>query len=123
MLQFFSGFFVSVFIGSFVLWLVIEKYAWPQLTKKENTSSKPPGALSWLLGIIERILYTFAFIINAHEWVAVWLTLKVAVGWTRWQKGDRSSYNIFLIGSGLSILFGLLGAWIILGHIPIKVDN
>jgi hypothetical protein len=46
------------------------------------------------------------------------LALKVAGKWTRWEKGEgkvsgRSIYNIFLMGSGLSVAYSTIGAKII----------
>jgi len=112
------GFFVSTFGGAFVLWLLIDKVAWPYLSKKQNIPGKPIGTLTLSLGIVERILYTTALIIGAPEWIAVWLAMKVAVTWSRWQGKERATYNVFLIGNAISVMFGLIGAWIALGKLP-----
>ena len=75
-----------------------------------------------LVGGIERLLYVVAILAGAPELVAVWLALKVAGGWKAWSDGrdiswttedgssksvtvmGRHEFNIFLIGSGLSLL-------------------
>jgi hypothetical protein len=112
------GFLVSTFGGAFVLWVLIDKAAWPYLSKKQNIPGKPPGVLTLPLGIVERAIYTVALIIGAPEWIAVWLAMKVAVAWRRWQGEERATYNVFLIGNALSVIFGLIGAWIALGQLP-----
>jgi len=112
------GFFVSTLGGAFVLWLLIDKAAWPYLSRKQNIRGKPSGTLTLPLGIVERGLYTVAVIIGAPEWIAVWLAVKVAVAWSRWQGEERATYNVFLIGNALSVMFGFIGAWIALGHLP-----
>ena len=112
------GFFVSTLGGAFVLWLLIDKAAWSYLSRNQNIRRKPPGTLTLPLGIVERGLYTVAVIIGAPEWIAVWLAVKVAVAWSRWQGEERATYNVFLIGNALSVMFGFIGAWIALGHLP-----
>ena len=111
------GFVVSTLGGAFVLWLLIDMAAWSYLTKKTKTERKY-ATLTLPLGIVERGLYTTSLIIGAPEWIAVWLAVKVAVTWGRWQGEQRGTYNLFLIGNALSIAFGLIGAWIALGHLP-----
>lgn len=89
------------------------------LIKKENISGKPGAIFTQPLGIIERFLYTAAIIMGLPEWIPIWLGLKVAVSWKRWQdEKQRGTYNIFLIGSALSLIFGFLGVWIALGRLP-----
>jgi len=56
--------------------------------------------------------------VGVPEWIAVWLAMKVAVSWTRWDAGERATYNLFLIGNALSVIFGFIGAWIALGKLP-----
>ena len=119
--QIILGFSVSMFGGALILWLVVDKILWGYLVRKEIVKSKRELNLAFLtplLGIIERSLYTTALIIKAPEWVAVWLAMKVAVTWHQWQGKERAPYNVFLIGNALSVIFGLVGAWIALGHLP-----
>jgi hypothetical protein len=113
------GLAVSSIAGSLVLWVLIDKLAWGYLKKTQNIEPKPPGVLSIPLGIVERILYTTSFILGAPSWVGIWLVVKVAVQWDRWTGKERATYNVFLIGSALSILFGFIGAWIAIGKLPV----
>jgi hypothetical protein len=101
-----------------VLWLLIDQLAWGYLERK-NVKGKGKGkAFTMPLGVVERLLYVAAIIAGEGSWVGVWLGAKVAVSWRRWSEADRAIYNVFLIGNALSILFAVLGAWIVLGHFP-----
>ena len=117
------GFFVSTIGGALVLWPLIDKVAWPYI-KKHNPEvrDKPPGSLTVSLGIVERASYATALILGVPEWIAVWLAMKVAVGWRASQTRQGPSDNLYLIGNILSIMFGLIGAWIALGELPIIND-
>ena len=112
------GYLISTLGGAFVLWLLINKIAWPYLSKK-GIQRKASGSLTIPMGIIERFLYTTVFIINQPAFVAVWLAFKVASQWKKWEVEERGSYNVFLIGSALSIIIAYLGAWVALGHVPL----
>jgi hypothetical protein len=111
------GFLVSSLGGAIVLWLLIDKCAWPYL-EKHGVSKKGKGALTLPLGICERVSYTAAFLLGIPTWIGVWLAIKVAAQWNRWTDEERATYNVFLIGNLLSIVFGFLGAWIALGQLP-----
>lgn len=113
------GMVVSSLGGAIVLLILIDKIAWPYVVKVGKIKPKPPGTLSIPLGIIERILYSSAFMLGAPSWVAVWLGLKVAVQWNRWKGKERATYNIFLIGNAISIVFGFIGSWIAIGMCPV----
>ena len=49
--------------------------------------------------------------------IAGWFALKVAAKWKTLSE-HRGADNVWLIGSGLSLIFGFIGAWIALGHVP-----
>ncbi|MBT9538062.1 MAG: hypothetical protein IVZ94_08010 [Nitrospirae bacterium] len=112
------GFFVSMFVGAFFLWLIINKGLWPYISKKHIIQGGKSGSLTMMVGIIERASYTAALILGVPEWIAVWLAMKVAVGWREQQKRESPSDNLYLIGNILSIMFGVIGAWIAIGQLP-----
>lgn len=87
--------------------------------ENDNDNGKSPS-ITRAIGIIERILYTIALIMGLPQWIGIWLTLKVAVTWKKWEGKSRDQYNIFLIGNALSILFGVIGTWVVLGKLPIN---
>jgi hypothetical protein len=111
------GFIVSSLGGAFVLWLLIDKAAWAYV-EKDGIQRKPKRVLTVPLGICERISYTGALLLGFPAWIGVWIAIKVAAQWQRWQGAERVTYNVFLIGNLLSIFFGFLGAWIAAGRIP-----
>jgi hypothetical protein len=114
------GFSASVIGGEVVLYLLLEKFLWPRAAKRHKFTLSPVHHLSGAVGMVERFLYTSALIVGVKEWVGVWLAVKVIA---RWQsaapdKQPEDSNNIWLIGTGLSLWFGFLGACIVLGHAP-----
>ncbi len=86
----------------------------------EEESSRPFAYTAEIVGHIERVLYFFAIYSGFTEFIAVWLALKVAGKWARWETGTtdndeekrdigRVFYNTFLIGSGLSLGYAFVG--------------
>jgi len=112
------GYAISTSGGALVLWLLIDKMAWGYLVKK-GIPGKSPGSLTWLVGIVERLMYTTVFIVNQPAFVAVWLALKVASQWKRWEDKERPTYDVFLIGNALSLIIAYLGAWVAMGDVPL----
>jgi hypothetical protein len=113
-----SGYFFAVIVGHvFIKWLV--EYLWRleygQVPQREQ---RPSPHLPPLVGFVERTLYVAALQFSQAEFIAVWLALKVAGQWKRWEEGHgevsgRVFFNIFLVGSGLSIAFAVAGARLI----------
>lgn len=60
------------------------------------------------VGLIERILYVASLQSGAPEFIGIWLALKVAGGWKRWSE-RRKIFQVFLIGSGFSVLYSVVG--------------
>jgi hypothetical protein len=131
------GMLVSLFVGDVVINLIVDHYLWGQIRKDYPNTPIKKNAFSRGVGYVERTLYTLALCASVPQWIAVWLGVKVVVKWQRNSgqptldkpadvSGPDSSSgpvdNVWLIGSGLSVLFGLLGAWIALGHLPCFPD-
>lgn len=96
--------------------LMWERIGWAGEYKE---TVRPASWQSRIIGCVERTLYVAAFHVNQAEFIAVWLAVKVAVQWKRWEEGreygertiaGRAIYNIFLIGSALSVAYALVGA-------------
>ena len=121
------GFTVSVAGGWLVVWLVVAKCLWPYAAKKHGYDFESvKSRLSWLVGIVERLICTGALLVGGiHGWqvIAAWLVLRVTVRWQKTkvagEKHLRDSDNIWLIGTALSVLFGILGVWIAIGKLPV----
>jgi hypothetical protein len=117
----FLGFVVNLGAGQFVMWLIVEKCMWPYVIKHNNAKHNK-HALSWLVGLVERALYMTAFMVGAWQWAGAWLALKAVVRWRAvsdaHSEAGTGADNIWLIGSGLSLLIAFLGTWITLGYLP-----
>lgn len=82
-----------------------------------------------IVGVTERLLYTSAILFNKIEFIGIWFLLKVASQWRRWgakdvksktnddKKGvyrERANFNSYLINTGMSVAYGVLGGEIII---------
>jgi hypothetical protein len=85
-----------------------------------------------MVGVTERLLYTSAILFNKLEFIGIWFLLKVASQWRRWGEKDikstetttndhkksayreRANFNSYLINTGLSLAYGVLGGEIII---------
>jgi len=108
------GYLYSVLIGYFLV-LSFSRNAWAALGEMpKNEVDMPYRWTSSLSGIIDRVIYTSSLLFSAKEFIAVWLAIKVAVQRKRWEDNKdlgkaRASFHIFVIGTGLSLLYGLVG--------------
>jgi len=123
MLRVIAGFTFSVLLGHVVLWVLIEKTLWPYV--RSNHVSEPEhhrSRLSWMVGVLERAIYTGALMVpgSGIQLIAGFLAVKVAARWhgSSGPRATADSDNIWIIGTWLSVLFGVAGAWIALGHMP-----
>ncbi|WP_417531312.1 hypothetical protein [Marinobacter lipolyticus] len=93
----------SVILGSIFYFLPV----W----LSQDRPSKSDLWLSALVGIIERIIYFFSAYFGVYEFLAGWLVLKSVANFN---KEDSSpflrTYYVYLLGTGLSLLFGVGGA-------------
>jgi hypothetical protein len=121
------GFSYALIVGSIVIKAVMDRmeeitdkvFDPATLTRLRHTN-KEAWRLDYqpiLMGLIERTLYMSALLFGHGEFIAVWLGLKVAGGWKRWQneKIGRYLYSRSLFGSGLSLLYALMGFLLIEG--------
>jgi hypothetical protein len=113
------GYAVSIFMGDIVIRPIRNKMH--EGNGKEDVHHRwRPRAIGWL----ERFLYTSSILLCFPEFIAIWLALKVAGQWERWKldvgkdasKGTnqaRATYAVYLVGNGLSVLYGSVGAFIV----------
>jgi uncharacterized membrane protein len=119
------GFWFSVVLGKQLIWNLTE-ILWESVGRKREPTDKELHAdpeLPALVGMVERALYTAAILAGKDEFIAVWLGLKAVASWRLWDRlrttraekviSGRSVFNIYLLGNGFSIAYGVLGGWII----------
>lgn len=118
-----AGFVFSVVGGHFLLWWLIERTLWPYV--RRHHPPEPDGhksRLSWVVGVLERGIYTTALLLpgSGIQLIAGFLAVKVAARWhgSSGPRATTDSDNIWIIGTWLSVLFSVAGAWIALGHMP-----
>jgi len=76
------------------------------------------------MGIVERIIYTIMVgrsISGAAGFIGAWVTIKAIGGWAKWggtgsTPYTRAVFTVGLLGSALSVIFGLASGLIILGQ-------
>ena|SRR5687767_14650711 len=96
-----------------LLWgAMVEEYE-PEVKHRERYEHHP-----MMVGFLERCLYTASFQLGRPEFIAVWLAMKVSGHLKSWtdEKVGRSSrtvLNLFLIGNGFSIAYGVVGATLV----------
>jgi len=116
------GYSFAVVVGHFAIQRVVDSLwraiGWMPSAYDERPEYYQPR----LVGIIERTLYVASLQMGEPEFIGVWLALKVAGQWKRWGEEatiagrkveGRVFYNIFLIGSGLSVAYAVGGAQMI----------
>ena len=77
----------------------------------DKTSQTPhEEMMAMWMGIFERFMYMFFYLIGYKEFIGMWLVAKIVGNWP-----DRESGKIdyFLFGTGLSVLIAVIGALII----------
>src|SRR3972149_8298714 len=97
------------FTGSYAVRYVLREGLRRKAADGEVDRSSRPGLEVISLGIIERVLYTSAVWGDELLFIGIWLALKgLVTRWERWDE-DRRLFNIFLVGTGVSLAFGVLG--------------
>ena len=115
------GFVFSIVLGHYLIRKVLDRFyrGYEEGRTVENWRAG-------VVGLVERALYTTAFLLGSPEFIAIWLALKVAGQWERWKadwsskaraselkdKKDtaRAMYSGYLLGNALSIAYAIAGA-------------
>lgn len=100
------GFAYALLVGHFVTRLVIDA-AWGR-TKKSDEARRDRTVHPAMVGYIERAIVAGAVMAGRPELAAGWFVIKAAAVWKEWTN-DRDVFNVFVIGTGLSALFGSIG--------------
>lgn len=132
--KFFIAFITGYIVVGIIADILLSEYAlsaWARVRKSSkdaelntNFAGTWRGKFSWMprrIGIIERVFYTTAVILGQFTFIGVWLIFKAIGQWKDISENDKSlkkknegkitriRANMFLIGTGLSLIFGLLG--------------
>lgn len=114
------GAFYALVVGHVVTaWIV--RLAWGRASvsnRAKHDSTVHPA----MVGYLERTVLAVSAFTLRFEIAGAWLVIKVAARWGGWEE-DRDIYNIFLIGTAVSVMIGAAGgygAWAILHSHPIR---
>lgn len=110
------GYGVATGGGLAILWPTMNRLF--KTLEDEREAALRAHRFSACVGVIERCIYVTAIVAKTPELIAVWLVLKTATEWKRDPVRGFENFNIYLIGNGLSLLFGLLGSLLIHVLIP-----
>lgn len=112
------GYIFAVVVGGVLIGLLsreaLHKIGMPRDAKPDPSGANADSdamANPWTavyVGVVERILYVASLQLAAPEFIGIWLALKVAGGWKRWSE-RRQIFQVFLIGSGFSVLYSVVG--------------
>jgi hypothetical protein len=112
----------SVGVGELIMDLVMNKYLWPLLRRHNPSVPHLHYSPTWLLGLVERLLYMTALIVGAWQFIGVWLAMKAAIRWRTVK--NESEYGtatdiVWLIGTGLNLLTAFVGVWFSFLKLPL----
>ena len=110
------GYFVFVVFPNLPInWVIGDM--WFNITKSNYDKKSSNVNLSARIGIIERTLYVGSILYGKPEFIGIWLVLKVAGRFWKDENERKANdadqqaiFQVFLIGSGLSIAYAVIGA-------------
>ena len=115
------GYSFAVLIAHFPIARIQERL-WNDLSSTACTDIRPRPWHATVIGVVERTLYVAALQASAAYLIGVWLALKAASQWEGWSKGlqysavaaknitGRELANVFITGTGVSLVFALAGS-------------
>lgn len=122
---YFLGYFFAVIIGHFFIDIVVDKLwrlsGWKD---KSDELTRPKNWQSGIVGVVERTLIVSAFLVGWPQFIALWFALRIGGSYRDWSEGRKdyaghkkiegpAIFNIFLIGTGLSLGYAFVGLKII----------
>ena len=111
LLPYMVGFAFTLFAGHYyVRAVVVEMY---RLKENHDGPINASGYTSMLIGHSERIIFVVALLISQPLLIGVWLAIKAA---GEWRKADHELYQIFLVGTALSLMYGVAG-FLVIEHV------
>ena len=111
------GLFLSLGIGTVVITPAFYLFCRNCLKKKPDTTQL---VLAGMVGFVERLIYFVGALLTQYEMIAGWLLLKSIATFSGNRVESDVAYQLYLLGNGLSIFFGIGGAylthWIRMNH-------
>jgi hypothetical protein len=109
---------IAIPVTGFWVW-VLDRYIDRFRYGAEKASRRWP--LPVTMGIIERIIYTILVgfcVTGAAGFIGAWVTIKAVGGWAKWggehsTDYTRATFTVGLLGSAISVIFGIVGGLII----------
>lgn len=118
------GYFVSLLIGHMAtsralrcLWRIAQAEAQNQQDSLQNAKPiRTTPKIAFWHGVAERFFYTSTVLIGSPEGIAVFLAYKAVMRWQVYKEDVRNipGSAIYIIGTVISLAFGVLGALIAL---------
>jgi hypothetical protein len=106
-----AGYLFALLVGHWAI-SALMRGASARGSTRPNTAAHPAA-----IGLLERTLYLAAWQLGARWFIGLWLALKVLGNWSRWSADPspeaipgRATFNLFLLGAGTSLAFGVAGA-------------
>jgi|CXWL01.1.fsa_nt_gi hypothetical protein len=97
------GYIISLLGGYLIINPIVIK-----LWKQYIPSRLQHGNLSAVVGVLDRFLFTTAFLMGRAEFIAIWLAFKLAGEWNPGKTElDRALHFIYLIGNGISVIISV----------------
>lgn len=136
------GFLVAILLPQLLL-PVVQERLWDMVADHNNVprhvARQDVVFLPAIVGLLERVLYVAAILGGQGAFIGVWLALKTAGGWKGWsgertyswevegqaktgQIPGRQEFNLFLVGSALSLTFAAAAAYSIRWLLDGSVD-
>jgi len=118
-----AGYLYAILAGHWAT-SALMRTAWLQVTARLGSTSSADATHpehSAAVGLLERALYMAAWQLGTRDFIGLWLALKTVGNWKRWTEDTargtgtipgRTSFNLFLLGAGTSLAFGIAGALI-----------
>jgi hypothetical protein len=100
------GLLISVVLGNLITSNVMKSLR--KRLDRSNPASEP-GKFTPILGGLEALAYTIAWVQDFPTFIVVWLGIKMAGRW-KVNETQKGVTNIFLIGSLLNVIFSVFGA-------------
>ena len=104
---------VAIYLGTALISHVVIQPAtkWLRRLDRIETAEQWEYIVPVFAGALESMMYVTSWLVGRPEFMAFWVTLKVAGGWTVWNTPSegRRRFQVFLAGNALQVILASLG--------------